>query len=576
MGLVDRVASRVLGLPAVTSSYTVERSSRVPMRDGVDLLADRYVPDGAVRGTLLVRGPYGRGFPFSFFFGTAFAARGYQVVFQSVRGTYGSGDRFQPMFREVDDGADTVAWLRDQPWFTGTFGTVGLSYLGFTQWSLLADPPDELVASVVLVGPHDFSRATWGTGAFTVNDFLGWSDMVAHQEDPGRVRGLVRQVTSARRLGPALDALPLGDAGERLLAGRGRWYRDWVAHPDRTDPWWRPVQLDRALDRARVPVLLIGGWQDLFLEQTLDQYRRLRDAGADVALTVGPWTHVETLSRGGGLITRESLAWLDRHLAADAAADTAHATDAPGDPGRPAPVHLHVTGAGEWRWLPDWPPATEQRTVFLAGGGRLADTAPGPDAAPATFVADPAEPTPSFGGRLLDNRSGGYTDDTALADRDDVAAWVSDPLPGDLEVLGQPVVELHHGSDVGHVDLAVRLSQVDRRGRSRNVSDGYVRLVPGEPGTDAAGGTVRLELDAVAHRFPAGSRIRLVVAGSSHPHYARNTGTGEPPETAVRTVRSTRTVGLADGASRLLLPVSPGGGGASGPAGRTRGPSSRG
>ncbi|MEI4270927.1 CocE/NonD family hydrolase [Klenkia sp. LSe6-5] len=543
MGIVDRIASRVLRLPPATTGYTVERGLRVPMRDGVELVADRYVPDGPPLGTLLVRGPYGRAFPFSLLFATAYAARGYQVILESVRGTFGSGEDFEPMFREVDDGADTVAWLREQPWFTGTFGTVGLSYLGFTQWALLADPPDELVASVVLVGPHDFARATWGTGAFTVNDFLGWSDMVAHQEDPGRLRRLVRQATAARRLGPALDALPLGDAGERLLAGRAPWYRDWVAHPDRRDPWWEPVQLERALDRPRVPVLLVGGWQDLFLEQTLDQYQRLRDAGADVALTVGPWTHVETLSKGGGLITRESLDWLGEHLAGT------------GTRRRPARVHVHVTGAGEWRHLPDWPPATVDRTFFLADRARLAQAPAGPDAPAVTFRSDPAVPTPSIGGRLLDDRSGGYRDDTALAARDDVASWVSDPLPADLEVLGTPVVELVHGTDVAHVDVAVRLSQVDRRGRSRNVSDGYVRLVPGDDATTPDGGLVRLELDPVAHRFPAGARLRLVVAGSSHPHWARNTGTGEPPETAVRTVASTRTVAVAEGASRLVLPV---------------------
>ena len=67
---------------------------------------------------------------------------------------------------------------------------------------------------------------------------------------------------------------------------------------------------------------------------------------------------------------------------------------------------------------------------------------------------------------------------------------------------------------------------------------------------------MRLPLDAVAHRFAAGSRLRLVVAGSSHPHYARNTGTGEPPDTAAATVVSTRTVAVADGVSRLVLPVS--------------------
>ncbi len=85
--------------------------------------------------------------------------------------------------------------MREQPWFTGTFATVGLSYLGFTQWALLTDPPPELAAAVITVGPHDFAHSSWGTGSFALNDFLGWSDMVSHQEDPGLTRTVVRQAT---------------------------------------------------------------------------------------------------------------------------------------------------------------------------------------------------------------------------------------------------------------------------------------------------------------------------------------------------------------------------------------------
>ena len=44
------------------------------------------------------------------------------------------------MVNEIADGADTVEWLRHQPWFTGSFATIGLSYLGFTQWALLDRP----------------------------------------------------------------------------------------------------------------------------------------------------------------------------------------------------------------------------------------------------------------------------------------------------------------------------------------------------------------------------------------------------------------------------------------------------
>lgn len=193
--LAGRALGRTLRLAAPTNSYTVSRVA-IPMRDGVELVADHYVPaaDTEPVGTLLVRGPYGRGFPFSLMFAALHAARGYRVLLQSVRGTFGSGGVFQPMIHEAADGADTVAWLRQQPWFTGRFATIGISYLGFTQWALLQDPPPELAAAVITAGPHDFSTSAWGTGSFTVNDFLGWSNLVAHQEDPGRIRSSIRQL----------------------------------------------------------------------------------------------------------------------------------------------------------------------------------------------------------------------------------------------------------------------------------------------------------------------------------------------------------------------------------------------
>ncbi|EUA34318.1 alpha/beta hydrolase fold family protein [Mycobacterium xenopi 3993] len=82
--------------------------------------------------------------------------------------------------------------------------------------------------------------------------------------------------------------MPLGEAGRALLGERALWYESWLEHPDRDDPFWRPLRFDAALDRVQIPVLLIGGWQDIFLDQTLEQYRRLDRRGVEVALTVGP------------------------------------------------------------------------------------------------------------------------------------------------------------------------------------------------------------------------------------------------------------------------------------------------
>ena len=533
--LAGNAITRVLGLPPHTTQFTVDPKRPVPMRDGVELLADHYAPttDDPL-GTLLVRCPYGRRAPFSLHFARVFAARGYHVVLQSVRGTFGSGGDFTPMVHEKEDGADTVAWLRTQPWFTGSFATVGLSYLGFAQWALLADPPPELKAAVITVGPHDFSASSWGTGAFSLNDFLGWSDMMSHQEEPGRIAALVRQVRARRLVREATKDVPLGEAGRALLGDGARWYESWFEHPDRADPFWDALRAKEALDQVQVPVLLLSGWQDLFLEQTLEQYRHLRDRGITVGLTVGPWTHTQLMTKGGPTMVRETLDWFNTHLHGEPSA-------------RRSTVRIHHNGHG-WLDLPNWPPAMPEQTLYLQPTGRLADTPPVSTAPPSTFTFRPADPTPTVGGRLL-SPDGGYRNDSSLAQRADVLTFTGDPLVHDLFLVGTPVLELAHSSDNPYNDVFVRISEVDAKGRSRNVTDGFRRLTTGS-------GTVRVELDAVAHRFPAGSRLRLLVAGGSHPRFARNLGTDEPPVTGRRMVDATHTVhhGIG-GISRLVLPA---------------------
>ena len=536
MRWTDWVLTRVLRLPRPTTEYEVRRDVRVSMRDGVELLADHYAPTASrPAGTILVRGPYGRRGIGALVSARAYAARGYHVVMQSTRGTFGSGGEFAPIVHEVEDGADTVAWLRDQPWFTGRFATMGGSYLGYTQWAMLVDPPPEFATAVISVAPHDLSAAAWGTGAFALSDFLGWSDLVAHQEDGG-LKPLVHGVTARWRIAPALDGLPLGDAGRTLLRDRAPWYQSWVSESDVSAAYWQPTRADAALDQVKVPVLLQTGWQDVFFDQTLHQFARLRARGVDAALTVGPWTHMEIGTRGAGEVARESLDWLAEHLA--------------GLPvrRRSDPVRIFVTGGVGWRDLSDWPPATSEKILYLQPLLLLGDEQPSPAAAPSRFVYDPADPTPTIGGRMLSDS--GYRDDTRLAERDDVLSFTSTALTENLEVVGSPAVELVHSTDIPHADVFVRLSEVDAMGTSRNVSDGYLRLSDDRPAT------LRIELDAIAHRFRAGHRIRMLIAGGSHPRFARNLGTAEPAITGHRLARCTHTVAHGSGGvSRVVLPV---------------------
>ena len=334
---VEALVGKVLAARNGSVGTTVTRDIRVPMRDGVELLTDHHAPAGEVGGTVLIRSPYGAGPLFTALLAGPYVAAGHHVVVQRCRGTFGSGGRFDPMVNEIDDGADTVAWLRTQPWFGGRFATVGPSYLGFVQWALLVDPPPELAAVIIQVGPHDFFDAVYAGGAFALNDFLGWTELVSGQEQTGFVRRPLRALAATRRQAKALKPRPVADAAALLCEDKAPWYPGWASHRDPDDRFWTSMRLGAALDRVQVPVLLQTGWQDLFLPQTLAQYTHLQERGVDVALTVGPWTHIETVGKGGPLLSREGVDWLAEHLSGT------------GSRLRWAPVRVFVTGVDEWR-----------------------------------------------------------------------------------------------------------------------------------------------------------------------------------------------------------------------------------
>lgn len=160
MTVMSRLAGRLAKLPpAETYDVLVERDLKVPMPDGVVLLADRYAPRGAERlPTILVRSCYGRRGFFGFIYGYLFAERSYQVVIQSTCGTFGSGGQLDLFGCGHEDGLATVAWLKQQPWFTGEFATNGSSYLSFVQWAIARDAGPELKAMAVQVTASCINR----------------------------------------------------------------------------------------------------------------------------------------------------------------------------------------------------------------------------------------------------------------------------------------------------------------------------------------------------------------------------------------------------------------------------------
>ncbi|MFD8940266.1 CocE/NonD family hydrolase C-terminal non-catalytic domain-containing protein, partial [Streptomyces sp. NPDC059578] len=187
-----------------------------------------------------------------------------------------------------------------------------------------------------------------------------------------------------------------------------------------------------------MPTSLITGWHDVWVDQTFEQYARLRRAGCETALLVGPWTHTSVLQQGWPEVFTETLAWLRTHLHADRSGL------------RPTGVRVHLGGADDWRDLDAWPADPSTTAWFPTRDGHLTRQPPTDPLPLTSFRYDPADPTPSLGGPLL-SRTAGARDNGRLEDVN-----VCDGLGrlrttgGELTRITVPMSATAHRFAVGH------------------------------------------------------------------------------------------------------------------------------
>ena len=594
----------------------------VPMRDGVHLATDIYLPAGAkdkAVPVLLERTPYDKTGTNHADFSVAdpvprskpviaadFAAHGYAFVLQDCRGRYGSQGVFRKYMSEAEDGADTIAWIMQQPWCNGRIGTLGLSYGAHVQAALATLDPPGLAAMFLDSG--GFSSAYHSGirqgGAYELKQ-LTWAlkhALLAPETlaDPARRAALeasdIREWIGVEKWRPGHS--PIAAAPE---------YEDFVLEQwdeDRFTDFWKQRGLYARgwyEDFADVPMVHMSSWYDPYALTAVENFVALsKIKRGPVKLILGPWTHGKrslTYSGDADFGPQSTLdhlfgdygalrkAWFDRHMKASAI-----------DP-LPEPVYFFIMGGGTGRRLPSgrldhggrwstaasWPLPTMRLTPFyLHPDAALREAAPA-GSHTSSFIHDPYHPVPTIGGAIASGapvmEAGGFDQRegpdffgarepwSPLADRTDVLVFETDPLGSDVELTGQAVAELFVSSTALDTDVMIKIVDVYPvsadypEGYALNIAHGLLRMrfrdsfeVPEvmEPGKVYR---VLIASFPMSNCFAVGHRIRIEIAGSNFPHFDINPGTdwrveGLAPIVAVNSVH----VG-GDCASRILLPV---------------------
>ncbi len=555
----------------------------VPMRDGVRLATDIYLPPRVPAPAVALRTPVGRGMDAAL--GTFFflARRGYVVIVQDCRGTGASEPSTWDYYvREPEDGYDLIEWASKQDWFDGFIGALGGSYLGQVQWQMAMHPrmstivPEVSGLGVAINTAHlhmflnTYARSvgkgeektdvpyyeleghmleeTLATGYFNEPLHLPFSPtllarfpMLRTMPPSQAKRWLWEQycaLTCAERAEFIKQASGVENVTILEMEALPAIFGHQISHDRHTLPHPRPAELCGSL---HTPILLRTGWYDWGLNDTLATWELLQRSAPPAVrsrsrLLIAPSAHnmpgyhegMDThpeLHHSHGIFTNFEmlLRWYD-----SVRADTLDAWPT---------VIYYLLGANEWCVADAWPPP-EARAVclYLGAGGRLTRQLPPPESAPDHFTYDPYNPTPTVGGSIVSYvYPPGSVDVSAVQKRSDVLSFTTAPLERDLDVAGPLRVTLFASSSALDTDFAARLSDVFPDGRAIQLQSAMLRAryrnLEGEPELLEPGRIYRFAIDlwATANRFKAGHRLRLDICSADFPKYDRNTNRGGVP-----------------------------------------------
>lgn len=505
--------------PDAPYRVSAPKTYMVAMQDGVRLATDVYLPgkEGRVP-TVLIRTPYGKTSGVEMYY--RFVQRGYAVVIQDVRGREDSEGEWMPMYCEVEDGDDTLNWIAGEPWSDGNVSMTGGSYLGYVQWAAAAsgNPHLKAMLSSVCAGSSFVDLPRRG-GCFT-SGMLAWAFSVSRKRmDAGKmVRDDWDEVLNIR----PLETLP-----EKALGYDVPFLREWISHMD-YDAMWRHGNWKERFGQRRVPALIMSGWFDdngMGTTEALDLYHDYDEK----KVILGPWMHggnadydIHGFALGNNALRYDldllCFAWIDHYLRGI-------------DNGieKTAAVEYYTMGSNEWKTAGNWPvPETKETILYLGGdrndaavanAGKLTWDQPGAKGTD-TYLYDPKNPAAHIID-MSENELEVPEDYTEEEKREDILCYSTECLEKEVTMTGDVLAQIYLSSDCEDTDLIVRITDVDKDGRSFKLADGVIsvryRNQFSEPEFMEPGVVypVKIRTTKLSHTFKEGHRIRVTLTSGA-------------------------------------------------------------
>jgi len=538
----------------------------IPMRDGVRLHTEIYVPKNAAQPLPFIfeRTPYGvaddeKGIATKFKNYGELVSEGYIFVFQDIRGRYKSEGQFVMLRRPrdphdpqaIDEGTDTydtIDWLlKNVSNHNGRVGVLGISYGGWLTAMAMIEPHPALKAVSEQASPADMYLGDdfHHNGAFRLSYGFEYAAMMETGKTSFHFQ-FDRYDTFAwyRALGP------LGNVNEQFLHGRVPSWNDFVDHPN-YDEFWQKQAVPPYLKRVTVPSLNVAGWwdqEDFYGPQKIYETLEKQDSRHWNYFVAGPWNHGGWAGGAGSALGRiqfgsETSRYFREKI--QAAWFAYWLKDKGQLPFTEAMTFQ--TGTNQWQTYDEWPPRRDiqPRRLFFQAGGRLSFDAPTDATAQAfdRYLSDPSNPVPYRHRPVEPTYPGGgwptwlVEDQRFVEGRPDVLSWETAPLSSDLTVTGDIVAHLFASTTGTDSDWVVKLIDVyPEEYPAESTMGGYELMIADEvfrgrfrqsfekpePITPSRVAEYVIDLHTNDHCFLRGHRVMVQVQSTWFPLIDRN------------------------------------------------------